>query len=94
MDFPFRRILNLSRAIISEAVAFDEEARDAFHEAMEWPVDDDTTVSRDLSKQNQSARHAAQLIGSENVDAMVMRAFEARQRQLAGQTPEPGGDAP
>lgn len=91
LDFEPRRIVNLCRAIIAEGVAFDEEARDAFHEAMQWPEE----VSAELqTAQDKSARHAAQLIGSDNVDAMVMRAWEAQQRRqaekaAADQEPQP-----
>ena len=70
-------MLNLTRQIIAEGVAFDEEARDAFHDAMQWP---EVVEAEQMTAQDRSARHAAQLIGSEDVDAMVFRAWEAQQR--------------
>ena len=78
---PPRRLLNIAHGIISEALAYGEdEAREAFHEAMEWP---EAIAVEAESAQDRSARHAAQLIGSDNVDAMVMRAWEAQQRRIA-----------
>jgi len=76
-------LLNLARQIIAEGVAFDEDARTAFHEAMSWP---EVVEAEQMTAQDRSARHAAQLIGSENVDAMVLRAWEARQRAEANES--------
>lgn len=68
----------MARAIIAEGVAFDEEAREAFHEAMQWP-EDSQTEGRDA--QDRSARHAAQAIGTGNIDQMVMDAWARHQAQ-------------
>ena len=78
-----RRLLNIAYGIITDALVYaEDEAREAFHEAMEWP---DIVEAEQESAQDQSARHAAQLIGSTNVDEMVMRAWEAQQRRLAAE---------
>ena len=79
-----RRLLNLAHGIIADGVAYDEEARDAFHEAMEWP---DVLGDEEETEQDKSARHAAALIGAGNVDEMVMRAWEAQQRLAADAAP-------
>lgn len=66
--------------IIAEGLAYDEDARGQFAEAMEWPeVQGEVFVE----KQDQSARHAANLIGGDSPDEMFMRVWNARQRQAA-----------
>ena len=64
--------------------------REAFHNQMEWP---EVMAVESESVQDRSARHAAALIGSSNVDEMVMRAWEARKRREAAQAPTvPGSE--
>jgi uncharacterized membrane protein len=75
-----RLLLNLACQIISAGVAFDDEAREAFHEAMDWP---EQVEEHQETEQDRSARKAAFMLGSDDVDAMVMRAWEARQRGQA-----------
>ena len=83
-------MLNLARQIIAEGVAYDEEARDAFHEAMQWP---EVVEVEERNVMDQSARHAAQLLGSDNVDAMVLRVYEARARQQAAEQAAAGSES-
>jgi hypothetical protein len=76
---PARRLFSLTRRIIEEALAFgEEETRESFQACMEWEevVDEKLAI-----RQDQSARHSALLIGSGNVDEMVMRTLEAQARQ-------------
>ena len=87
MDFSPRRLFNLSHQIIAEGLAFDEDVRDAFHEAMEWP---EQVEVEQMNAQDRSARHSAALIGTGNVDEMVYRAWEAHQRALAEKATEVG----
>ena len=51
--------LNVAHGIITDALAYaEDETREAFHQEMEWPE----LVTEELqAKQDQSARHAAQL---------------------------------
>jgi hypothetical protein len=80
VDFSPRRLFNLSHQIIAEGLQFDEDARDAFHEAMEWP---EQVEVEQMNAQDRSARHSAQLIGTGNVDEMIMRAWMAHNQATA-----------
>lgn len=42
---------------------------------MQWP---EITEVEQMTQQDRSARHAAQMIGTENIDEMVARAWAAK----------------
>jgi hypothetical protein len=83
IDISPRRLCNIARSLITQALAWGEdEPREAFHQAMEWP---EVAAVEAESAQDRSARHAAQLLGSSNVDEMILQTLAARQRQAAAE---------
>lgn len=87
---PPRRLLNYVHHVLTESLAYaEDEDREAFHAQMEWP---EVVAVEAESAQDRSARHAAALIGTSNVEEMVMRAWEARQRAAAAEPDQTPGD--
>jgi hypothetical protein len=68
---------NVCYGILSENLAWaDEDDRKLFHEQMEWP---DVLGEESQAEQDRGARQAAATLGGPmDVDAAVMRLWEAR----------------